>query len=316
MAAGTNENIIPGDVAEQLIRAHDGDCALLYIWQLQRKTYSPEQAARDLCKTLREIESAEEKLDRMGLLSTYGKAVPKSVSPETPSVPRPADEYPEYTADDIAQAKSADPAFSDLQSRLTDVMGKIPTRHDLSRLLGIYNHLGLSPEVICVLFSYCAEISSGPTGTERKPTMSFIERTAYEWKNHGIEDVEEAETYAEKLQALRSASGRIKTVIEIYDRKLTSNETKFIESWLSMGFEDEAIRTAYERTVEKTGQRSLPYMDKILKTWNEAGIHTVREIDEKDGARKKTASGRGRRPAVQEPFNPDAIKEVTITKGR
>ena len=67
MAENRTENSISSADADKLIAAHDGDVALLYIYYTRTGCTDPEQAAHDLCRTLREISSAEEKLNRMGL---------------------------------------------------------------------------------------------------------------------------------------------------------------------------------------------------------------------------------------------------------
>ena len=329
----TAENLTHREAAEILIGAHDGDCALLYIWKTARNSSNQENAARDLCLTMAQIRSAEEKLQRMGLsspaisdaeqfsrpahtaaASSTGSddrlpIVPADIRPVKASVPLPAEELPEVSSEDIAEADK-DPAFSALKMQLSNITGKLPTKSDLSRLLGIYRHLGMAADVIFVLFTFCDESTRANTGLP--PTMNFIERQAYLWVNRGISTVEEAELYAEKQKALRSDKNRIKNILEIYDRKLTANEERYIESWLAMGFEDEALRIAYERTVEKAGQRSVPYMNRILQSWNEAGLHTVREIEEKDPV------GKGRRKKHTAPvnasFDPGAIDRISITK--
>ena len=60
-------NFIPAQTADRLIAAHDGDVALLYLYRLRTGETDCERAARDLCRTLREIEAADEKLRRLGL---------------------------------------------------------------------------------------------------------------------------------------------------------------------------------------------------------------------------------------------------------
>ena len=57
-----------------------------------------------------------------------------------------------------------------------------------------------------------------------------------------------------------------------------SAEEKYIRSWLEMGFDAGAIGVAYERTVLKTGGMSWPYMNSILKSWHEKGLHSEEEV--------------------------------------
>ena len=61
-------------------------------------------------------------------------------------------------------------------------------------------------------------------------------------------------------------------------------ERKYIASWVEMGFEDAAIRLAYERTVLQKQSMNWPYMNSILKSWHRKGLHTVAAIQSGDSA--------------------------------
>ena len=45
-----------------------------------------------------------------------------------------------------------------------------------------------------------------------------------------------------------------------------------------MGFEDSAIRLAYEKTVMKIQKLDWKYMDTILRSWHQEGRHTLEEV--------------------------------------
>ena len=68
---------------------------------------------------------------------------------------------------------------------------------------------------------------------------------------------------------------------------------KYISSWVEMGFDDDAIALAYERTVRKKGSLVWPYMNSILKSWHQKGLHTLQQIKEGDSARKGSYPGGG-----------------------
>ena len=312
MADQISDKLISRSDAKALILAHDGDCALLHLWMVVTGSRDFERAARDLCMTRAQIDSAAEKLARM--LSHTAEAGSGIAGPETgktsvngdpkprtgTALPKPSDELPEYTAAEIDSCSRSDSGFRALLSECEQIFGKQLARHDMSRLLGIYNHLGLPAEVIFILLHYCAELSRGPAGAERKPTMHFIEQQAYIWVNREITTMEAAEEYVEKQKALLESENRIKKMLEIYDRRLTSDERAYISAWISMGFSDDAIRLAYERCVNNIGKRSFSYINSILTHWHEAGLHSAAEAEAKDpgkGAKNGRAhSGKPERP--------------------
>ena len=85
---------------------------------------------------------------------------------------------------------------------------------------------------------------------------------------------------------------KMKGILQIKGRHLTAAEERYATAWLDMGFNEDAIGVAYERTCLNTGGLNWAYMNKILVRWHEAGLHTVEEI--RSGDRKpqpKAASG-------------------------
>ncbi len=298
-------NYISSSDLEKLLRAHDGDCALLYLWIAYTGKHDLECAAGDLCMTRAQIDSAAEKLGRMlpggiafssvGSSSPHKNAFTPDPSPAKAVLP-PADELPEYTTDEIETLCRQDSGFRAVLGEAERILGKQLTRHDMSRLLGIYNHLELPAEVIFILLHFCAETSRGPSGAERKPTMTYIERQAFLWVNQGITTMEAAEEYAERQRSLLESESRIKQILEIYDRRLTTAEKENISEWLQMGFSDDAIALAYERTVDSIGKRSVSYMNSILRRWNESGMHTAAEVAAREHPKQNPQNGKRGKP--------------------
>ena len=61
-----------------------------------------------------------------------------------------------------------------------------------------------------------------------------------------------------------------------------------------MGFPDDAIHLAYEKTCLNTGGLKWPYMNSIITSWHEKGLHTMRDIQTGDSApKRKTAEPKG-----------------------
>ena len=67
-------------------------------------------------------------------------------------------------------------------------------------------------------------------------------------------------------------------ILQIRGRSLTAAEERFATSWLEMGFPNDVISMAYERTCLNTGGLNWNYMNKILTRWHEAGFKTAEDI--------------------------------------
>ena len=281
MQQSAPENLISQASADRLIAAHDGDVALLYIY-LQRTGGNLEGAARELCRTMGEIEAAHEKLLRMGLIGAAPLSSPAA----------PAEELPEYRAEDIVRRSKEDDAFAAIVAEAQKVLGHVLSSSDLKRLFGIYDYLALPPEVVLELLNYCVSISCSPSGEGRRPSMRFIEKEAYAWVHMEIFTLEQAEEYIQKSQLRRGDIGKISEALGIRGRALTPSEQRFISSWLDMGFTLDVIELAYDRTVTNTGALKWGYMNKILQTWHEKKLHTPVEIEVNDPRRKPASAAK------------------------
>lgn len=268
--AGGDKFISVGDM-DRLIAAHDGDVALLYLYLLRTGDADTERAARALCRTLGEIDAAEEKLRRMELLPAG----------EAPQKQPPAEEHREYTAEDIVRRTDEDPGFAATVVEAQKVLGHTLSGTDLKTLFGFYDYLALPPEVILELLNYCVAISPG-----RRPSMRFIEKQAYAWANLEIVTLAQAEEHIHNSQLRREDTARLAALLGIRGREPGSTERKYLTSWLDMGFDEAATAEALDRTLTHTGKLSWGYMDKILRSWHGKGLHSAAEIEQGDPRRR------------------------------
>lgn len=285
--------------ADRLIAAHDGDVALLYIFVRRTGCRDLEKAAGALCRTLQDLRAAEEKLRRMGLWEDSGKERSSALSEQSAVFVPPADELPSYTAEEITRLAAASPGFEDIRREATLIKGKQLTSHELGVLIGLGDHLGLPAEVVLELLHFCAEKAAlhRPGG---RPGFRLIEQEAFHWANLEILTFEQAEEYIRRQRDRSSALGRIQTLLGLQGRALTAREREHIESWLDMGFAEDAIQLAYELTVYKTNSLKWPYMNAILRSWHEAGLHDRKAVEAKErtypGSRKTTPGGTSATP--------------------
>ena len=198
---------------------------------------------------------------------------------------------PEYTAEDIVQRSKSDETFSVILAEAKRVFARNLNSSDMKMLFGIYDYLALPAEVILELLNYCAQ-TAAEKGEGKRPSPRSVEKEAYRWANREILTLEQAEDYIRDQKNLRESINQVKNALGIHGRELTPTEAKYVSSWLSMGFEAEAILIAYDRTVTSTGALKWPYMNKIICSWHEKKLHTPREIEAGDG-RKRPVQGKG-----------------------
>ena len=91
-----------------------------------------------------------------------------------------------------------------------------------------------------------------------------------------------AEEHIRRLTRLRGRESQVLRLLDIEPRPLVERERSYIAAWDSMGFDDSAIRLAYEKTVLKKQSMNWSYMNAILCRWHEKGLHTAAAVQAGD----------------------------------
>ena len=272
---------ISGGAVSSLIKLGDGDAALLYLYITAGEPSTlPWSAERRL--------AAQDKLKALGL---------------TPAAPKHAAEPAKPTTKAINEMQS-EKKFYTLAQELQRLFGRILSSDELVRLFGIYDSLGMPTEVILQLVVYCVAETQG----RGMPSMKYIEKVAYTWEREGIKTLEHAEAYIKERTEKKQASAKIKALLQIYDRNFTSTERKYVDGWLALGYDTEAIAIAYDRTVTKTGKLSWGYMNSIINSWHSKSLYKADDILAKD-TRQNTVTRAGGTGAV-----PDESEVLRINR--
>lgn len=277
---------VPVSDADRLLKTCDGTAALLYLYALRSGgDFTTQSAAASLKRTEAEVLKGLKLLCEIGLF--------KSGAQER-EAPLPAEEMPEYTAEDIAKRTGESGEFKAIVDETQRIMGHLLTSADLKILFGIYDYLHLPTEVIFLLINHCVEETRERLGPGKLPSMRTIEKEAYTWYNRELLTLERSEEYLMRKRERSGTVSDIKRLLQINGRNFSSTERKFVENWLDMGFDIDAIALAYDKTVIKTGNLTWKYMDSILMSWHSKNLHTTDEISNGD------IQIRGGRPASQE----------------
>lgn len=274
--------------ADRLLKLDSGDAALLYLHLLRRGSLS------GLSWPEARVQGALEQLRGQGLVP--GEAA----APEPPVQEAPP---PDYSTEDITQALAdRNSTFPALAGEVERRLGKRLSAADLKSLYTLYDHLALPTEVILMLVGWCLEEVARKYGPGRKPFLSQIKKEGFVWARLGIDTMERAEERIEKLTRLRSREAEVLRLLDISPRPLVQREKDYIAAWDGMGFDDEAVRMAYERTVLKKQSMDWGYMNGILRRWHERGLHTAAAVRTGDRDPRPVRAG-------QEAAPPPAARE-------
>lgn len=270
---------LTAQAARRIIAAGSGDGALLYLALLESGGDS-EKARRAL------------KWDQARLSSAYALLAKEQLVAEAPAVSAPApapaeDTPPEYSRSDLLTALEQESAFSGLYREVEQCLGKPMSDADLRSLYTIYDFLALPAEVILLLCHWCRAETERKYGEGRRPRMTTIKKEAFRWKRLGLDTVESAEEFLRRQQQLAGREREILPLLDIRNRAPVDREREYIAAWVDMGFSDDAIRLAYERTLFQKQQLNWPYMNSILKRWHQAGFHTAAQAEAGDKPPKR-----------------------------
>ena len=258
----------------KLLSAASPDAALLYIFL---NSGNPAQnAATELQMNESRLSCAAATLRQLGLWSE------DRVSHIAPG------ERPAYSEHDVMHAMEGDDSFRGLYGEVQRLLGRSLNTEELKILLGFVRYLGLPSDVIAVLICYCKD-RARQRGSLRNPSLRTIEKEAYAWAERGIDTMEEAAAFIQRQNVRNSRMHRLMQILQIRGRSLTAAEERYAFGWLDMGFAEDAIGMAYERTCLNTGGLNWAYMNKILQRWHEQGLHTAEEV--RTGDRKPVPKG-------------------------
>lgn len=209
------------------------------------------------------------------------------------SVPNPPPEKPRYSEVDLEKAMAAkDSNFSKFVGETQRRLGRTLSTEELKILLGFLEYLRMPTEVAALLLSYCVE-RNRKKGM-RAPSMRSVEKEAYRWADENIDSMESALRYIQTQNQIQTRISRLRSMMQIDQRRLTSAEEQYLTKWIQMGFPDDAVKLAYEKTCLNTGGLKWAYMNSILTSWHEKNLHTVQDITVGDsGPKRKSGDNKG-----------------------
>lgn len=239
---------------------------LLYILRHAPRAVTVEELCRASGASVSAAELIVEYWKKSGVLG--GISEPK---------PSAAPERKKTGAVEVARAAETDETLSFLLKRSQELVGHTLTRSETEALFSVYNWAGIPADAFLLMIQYCVSIGKG--------NMRYVEKLAYGWQDEGVASYEAAEKKIAELKAADKAEAKIKSIVGIEGRNLTSSEKEHLRRWTTewnIGWD--LITVAFERTAEKTGKASFAYMNGIIKKWREQGIKKKKDL-EKEQAR-------------------------------
>lgn len=177
-----------------------------------------------------------------------------------------------YTQEEMLAIGTKSPTAKKLFALAESYLGRTLSYNDMNIVLSFHEWLGLSLDVIELLFTYCSEI--------KHCHLSYIEKTAIGWAEEGITTQQSALEY---IKQRRQGYSQIMKAFGQGSRMPAPAEEKYIKKWLSQyQLPIEVITIACEKTILQIGKVSFAYADKILQDWHKENVKTPEDVKKSD----------------------------------
>lgn len=215
-------------------------------------------------------------------------------------------DIPTYSGEEIDKLFCDNPDIKLLIDECQNIAGKIFNPHEINKIISLYDYLGLSCEYILSVYNYCKR--------KNKTTVHYIEKTAFNLYNEGVDTDEKLQEYLKNKETFESLAGNIRRIFGLGSRAFTKKEEALIQKWTdTYSFSLEMIEYAYELTVDSIGKASLSYAGKIMENWFLNGIKTVDEAKDADLEHKK-ANNKTENNDLKSSFDTDEFFEAALKR--
>ncbi len=266
---------VPVSVADSHLRLAKGDHIKVLLYILRNRESFP--AAKEIASAT-DVSEYDVK-EAMLYWADAGILMPKADLPqkEKKSVIK-RNEKPQRS--DIARRALEDPKISYLLNETQMKLGRTLKQNEINTLVWLYDDQGMDVSLVLFIVQYAV--------AQNKANIRFIESTASEWIEKGIETVADADREVRKAAVANQAWKLVCLAFGIEMRKPSKKELeaslKWVDEWK---ISREMLALAYETCVDSKSKFSFPYISKILETWHNKGYKSPEDITEKPKKEKK-----------------------------
>lgn len=289
---GSRVAVLPVPADASVLRSATREQLAVLIALMSETEFSYFSVAERTGATREQIDEAIRYWEAAGLISLrhaekQGKQEKPAASAAEEAQPKKTLEraaaLPHYNTEEAARYLENNPTAVALIDCCQQEMGKIFNTAEAEIVIGLMDYLSLSPEYILFL---CAYLS----GKGRK-ALRYMEKTAIALHDAGIVNYEQLEVHLSKLDRAEDAEGQLRDLFGIGKRALSKRERDAFFRWIAeWEMPVDLIARAYEITINRTHEPSVPYTNAILEKWHAGGILTVEQLDEMEAEKSSPPS--------------------------
>lgn len=185
---------------------------------------------------------------------------------------------------DVAKRGAGDLKIRYLLNETQMKLGRNLKTNETSTLVWLYEDEGLDVSIILLIVQYAV--------THNKANIRFIEQTAVDWINKGIDTMADAEAELQVLAEQEQAWKTVSAVFGLERRKPSLKESEHSRRWIfEWKISTELLSRAYDECVNAKSKFSFPYVAKIIENWHTKGITSPDDLENNPTEKEKDDFG-------------------------
>lgn len=178
-------------------------------------------------------------------------------------------DMPSYTGPEIERLFDENARMRDFVDECQRLLGKMLSVNEINKIIGLIDYYRFSGDFVLLLVKRCIEIGKG--------SIPYIVKTAISLYNGGIVTVEALEERIREEEEFSAMEFTLRKLMGMGKRAMTEKEKRFVQNWTDWKIPDDMLELVYGVAVDATGGPSMPYMNKVLTNWREAGYKSAED---------------------------------------
>lgn len=175
------------------------------------------------------------------------------------------------TREEVARLAANDEKLQFLYREAQSVFGRGLKQNEASLFAWLYSDEGMDVAVILMLLRLAKK--------QEKVNIRFIESTAIEWIDSGVETIADAEAKMSESLLYDQCWKLVCSAFGMEKRKPSKKESELAFLWVNKWkYDRKILEIAYEICVDSIGKLSFPYVKSILEKWHSDGVTRAEDI--------------------------------------
>lgn len=260
--------LVPTVICDKYLKlcSHTQLKCILYILKNSTEEISVQKISEALSLSLKDVEDALLYWVKEGILASDNAQATKKAE-----IKEIVKQNIKPTRQDVARRGLEDPKLQLLLREAQLKFGRNLKTNEASTLVSLYDDFGLDVSLILLLLQFAK--------SSDRLNISFIEKTAVNWVEKGIENIVLAEKWISERAIYDLAWKRVCKAFSIEFRRPSEKEAEYSYLWLNTwGLSDDLLIAAYDVCVNTKSKFMFSYTAKIIENWHKKGYKTAKDI--------------------------------------